>query len=103
VPFLPTTKMEGTASSLSSQQEILSLFAWLTKKTFLNHYQILELPHSIYLAYIKHHHIDDLEQTPEGREYLDKARRYMYPRKQADLSKIREMGGYNTIQKGGEE
>jgi hypothetical protein len=101
VPFLPTGQQGGTASS-SNQQEILSMFAWLTKKTYLNHFQLLELPHSVYLAYIKHHHIDDLEQTPEGREYLDKARRYMNPRKHADLSVIRELGGYQSKKEGDE-
>lgn len=99
MPFLPTGDKGGTAIP-SKPQEILSLFAWLTKKTLLNHYQLLELPHSIYLAYIKHHHIDDLEKTPEGREYLDKARRYMNPRKHADLSAIRQLGGYQAMKEG---
>lgn len=66
-------------------------------------FEVLQLPHNRYLALLKHNHIFDLQQTKEGREYLDKARKYQNPRKHADLSAIRQLGGYNTIKKEGDE
>lgn len=86
----------------NNTQEILSVFAWFAKKSFMNHFQILELPHSVYLAYNKHFYIDDLKQTEEGREYLAKVEKFNNPRTKADLSAIRNFGGYTPTSEGGE-
>jgi hypothetical protein len=50
----------------------------------------------------KHFQIEDMQKTEEGREYLEKARRYQNPRKHADLSAIRGFTGYESVQKEGD-
>ncbi|WP_273130021.1 hypothetical protein [Bacillus weihaiensis] len=78
----------------------MSNFAYLGRKTGLNHYQLLKLPYSIYLLYLKHHQILDLQETQEGRDYLAKLSRLT--NKEADLSSLRRFGGYKTQEKVGE-
>ncbi|MEH7416062.1 hypothetical protein V7266_12335 [Neobacillus drentensis] len=80
----------------------MEVFTYLVRKANMTYKDILELPHSLYLATLKHNYIFDMEQTEEGREYLDKARKFANPRKHADLSAIRSFGGYNAVEKGGE-
>ncbi|MCK0470894.1 hypothetical protein [Halalkalibacter sp. APA_J-10(15)] len=63
---------------------------------------IMQMPHAQYLSYIKQARVMELEKTEEGREYLDKAKRYLNPRKDADLSAIRKLSGYSASEKGGE-
>ena len=46
------------------------------------------------MGYMRHALISDLRQTEEGREVLDKWKRYTNPRTEADLSSIRKMSGY---------
>lgn len=57
--------------------------------------EIWKLPHSHYMAYLRHSLISDLKNSDEeGREILDKWERYMNPRTEADLSTIRQLAGY---------
>lgn len=77
-------------------------YALLAHYYHFSHWDIPKLPHSAYLSYIKQAHVQELEKSEEGREYLNKAYRYMNPRKDADLSSIRNLVGYSSNQKGGE-
>lgn len=71
---------------------------YLSRKMCLSPNEIWQLPHSHYLAYVRHNWIFDLQQTEEGREYLEKVERYINPRRNADLSAIRSFGGYKPAQ-----
>jgi hypothetical protein len=73
---------------------------YLNRKSGMNHSTLINLSYPIFLSYLKHHRIIDLQKTEEGREYLDKVRRYQNPRKQADLSAIRSLGGYSAKEAG---
>jgi hypothetical protein len=72
----------------------MSNFAYLGRKTGLNHFQIMKLPYHVYLLYLKHHTILDLQETEEGRKYLAKITRLT--NKDIDLSGLRSMTGYKT-------
>jgi hypothetical protein len=74
---------------------------YLNRKSGMDHYMLLNLSYPIFLSYLKHHRIIDLQKTEEGREYLEKVRKYQNPRKHADLSAIRSLGGYSTKETGG--
>lgn len=56
--------------------------------------EIWNLPHSHYMAYLKHAVTSDLRESEEGRELLDKFERYMNPQTEADLTSIRQLAGY---------
>jgi hypothetical protein len=106
LPTIPvkSNKSGKSASLVSNNNELMSDFAYLVEKTKWTHDQILNLPHGVFLSYLKHFRIMDLMKTKEGQEYLEKARKYNNPRKHADLSAIRSLTGYNQIAiKGGED
>lgn len=63
--------------------------------------EIWQLPHSHFMAYMKHSLISDLRQTEEGQEILDKFNRYMNPQTDADLGTIRQLAGYTSQQERG--
>ncbi|ARK30767.1 hypothetical protein BkAM31D_13500 [Halalkalibacter krulwichiae] len=99
MPYLPSDK--GDTASFNDEYELFSDFALLASYYNFSHEYILQMPHSHFLAYIKQCHVKELKKSEEGREYLDKARRYMNPRKDADLSAIRAITGYTTSKTGG--
>lgn len=68
---------------------------YLAGKGIGNSKEILDLPHSHYMSFLKHAMTFDLQQTEEGQETLDKFNRYMNPRTDADLGSIRQLAGYN--------
>ncbi|WP_158735154.1 hypothetical protein [Alteribacillus sp. YIM 98480] len=84
------------------EYELFSDFALLAHYYHFSHEQIMNLPHSHFLAYIKQAHIKELQKSEEGREYLSKAYRYMNPRVDADINAIRSLTGYTSTKKGGE-
>ena len=105
LPHLPTTKKDSSSNAVSSfintQLDVhMSNFAYLGRKTGLNHYQLLKLPYTIYLLYLKHHQILDLQETQEGRDYLNKLTRIT--NKDVDLTSLRRLGGYKTQEKAGD-
>ncbi len=102
MPYLPSNQ-GGTASSFNDEYELFSDFALLASYLNFSHKDILQLPHSHFLAYIKQCHVKELQKTEEGREYLKKAHRYQNPRKDADLSSIRALTGYTTSNADGGE
>jgi hypothetical protein len=61
--------------------------------------QIVNLPYSIFLSLMKHNQMMDLEETPEGRDYLDKLRRLNTT--EADLGSLRKLAGYK-VERGSE-
>ncbi|WP_117161433.1 hypothetical protein [Paraliobacillus sp. X-1268] len=87
---------------MASAFELLSDVTYLSRKMHISPNDIWELPHSHFLAYVRHNWIFDLQETEEGREYLEKAERYQNPRTKADISAIRSFGGYSG-EKAGEK
>lgn len=78
----------------------MSNFAYLTRKTGLNHFQILKLPYSTYLLYLKHNLLLDFQETESGRAYLAKLVRLTNT--EIDLDGLKKLGGYKTQEKAGE-
>jgi hypothetical protein len=102
---LPSSNQDAGSKAVSSfmqtREDIyMSNFAYLGRKTGLNHFQILKLPYSTYLMYLKHHSILDLQETEEGRKYLAKIGRLS--NKEIDLTGLRRLTGYKTQEKVGE-
>lgn len=64
----------------------------------MSHPEIMGLSYALFLSYLKHNQIMDLQETPEGREYLAKVERLST--KEADLDSLRRLSGYQK--KGGE-
>lgn len=100
MPYFPQGK-KGSTASPKQDYEMFKDFSLLAHHYNFSHWDILKLPHSAFLSYKKHAYIHKLEQTEEGREYLNKAYRYMNPRVDADLSSIRRLTGYSSVEKGG--
>lgn len=104
MPSLPSKQNEGKAAySVSQGFEGTSEIVYLSRKMSISPNEVLKLPHSLYLLYMKQNYIMDLEKTEEGREYLEKARRYQNPRKDADLGAIRKLSGYSQQSKDGDK
>ncbi|UOQ47735.1 hypothetical protein MUN88_17025 [Gracilibacillus caseinilyticus] len=57
---------------------------------------VWKLPHSHYLAFLKHNVTMDMQETEEGRDILKRFERVNNPRTHADYSAIRAFGGYST-------
>lgn len=68
--------------------------SFLARETSTSLNEVWNLPHSHYMAYLKHVVTRELQQSEEGKEILDKFNRYMNPRTEADLSTIRQLAGY---------
>lgn len=102
---MPTFPSNGkrSASSGVNHVEILEDFTYLSRNMKLSHSEIMRMPHNLYLAYLKHNRIFDLKKTEEGREYLEKARKFNNPRKHADISTIRSLGGYSAVNEEGDQ
>lgn len=54
----------------SSDIEIMRNIVFITKQTGMTYQEIMELPYAVFLAYLKHLRIFELEQTEEGRKLL---------------------------------
>lgn len=102
MPTLPNEKKNSDESAYFFMNNALTDIAYLIEKTKWTHDYVLSLPHKVYMAYVRQFRISDMMQTEEGREYLKKVYRYLYPRKHADLSAIRALGGY-TLKPIGED
>lgn len=68
--------------------------AYLSRNMSASPQEIWSLPHSHYLAYLKHNVTLDLQETEDGRKLLENFKKYMNPRVDADLSTIRGLAGY---------
>lgn len=80
---------------------MLADMTYLSKQINTPVNDIWELPHSHYLAYLKHSVTFSLQETEEGQEILDKFERYMNPRTEADLGTIRQLAGYKPQKESG--
>ncbi|WBL16379.1 hypothetical protein [Sutcliffiella sp. NC1] len=103
MPYYPENN-GSAASSYGEEQnhELFSDFALLAHYYHFSHWDIMKLPHSFFLAYRKQAYVSELKKSEEGREYLKKAYRYTNPRRDADLSAIRSLTGYTSMEIGGE-
>ncbi len=61
-------------------------------KTGMGFETIMDLPYTIFLSYLKHLRIFDIEETPEGRKMLAKS--HVLSKTEPDLAKIRELKTY---------
>lgn len=73
---------------------------YLSRKMNVSPHEVWELPHSHYMAYLKHNITFDLQETEEGQKILDNFNRYINPRSEADLVAIRQFGNYQTKKRG---
>lgn len=96
MPSLPTSGKE--AVSVTNEIEMMTNITYLTRRTMMGYEQIMELPYPIFLSYLKHNRIMDMQETPEGREYLEKIERIKV--KTPDFAKLRQVSDYK--QRGGE-
>ena len=75
---------------------------FLNRKSGMSYDEILNLPYGVFLSLVEQHTINDLMQSEEGREMVDKIRKFKNPRKHADISAIRNFGGYAAVEKEGD-
>lgn len=68
--------------------------AFLTKEYGMSFKEIMELPYSIFLSYLKWARIFQLEQTPEGRDALYKESAIHQTEPQLD--RLRQLNGYQA-------
>lgn len=102
IPHLPGNN-KGDGDFLVEEPEDYELFAdfaLLAKHFNWTHNEIINLPHSHFLAYRRQLYIMQLKESEEGREYLKKVRRYENPRKDADLGAIRALNGFYNEKEG---
>ena len=66
--------------------------AFLTKEYGMGYYEIMQLPYSIFLSYLKWARIFQLEQTEEGRNALYKEDAIY--KKEPQLNRLRQLQGY---------
>ncbi|MDX5474505.1 MAG: hypothetical protein LPK00_03110 [Bacillaceae bacterium] len=102
MPYYPDGQVDK-ASFNNGDYELFSDIALLSHYYHMSHWDVMKLPHSHFLAYIKQAHVQELKKSEEGREYLQKAYRFLNPRKDADLSTIRALTGYISKEKGGND
>jgi hypothetical protein len=78
----------------------MSDVAYLMSKANMTFDEVMNLPYGIFLSLVEQNTIQDMMQTDEGREILDKIRRFKNPRKHADLDAIRSFKGYRVEEVG---
>lgn len=61
----------------------------------MDYFTILKLPYAVFLGLLKHFRIFILQQTPEGQEYLRKAK--LINKKEPDWRRIRGLEGYRKV------
>ena len=69
-PTMPTTEEKSTANT-----EILPVVRRVIHYSGLNYHQAMQLPCDLFLAMAKNDYVDELNQSEEGREYLEKCKR----------------------------
>lgn len=92
MPHLPVSG--GDRGTLSNEIEFMENITYLNRKTQMSHTEIMNLPYCLFLSYLKHNKIMDLQETEAGREYLSKCERLKVTT--PDLSKLRQATGYKT-------
>lgn len=71
---------------------------YLTKKTGMGFNEIMKLPYTVFLSYIRENYILDMMETEEGRKHLEQIKRLNVTA--PDLNKIRQLDSFK--QKEGE-
>ena len=69
-PTMPTTEEKSTANA-----EILPVVRRVIRYSGLNYFQAMQLPCDLFLAMAKNDYVDELNQSEEGREYLERCKR----------------------------
>jgi hypothetical protein len=69
-------------------------FTYLNRKTKMTHDELLKLSYPVFLSYLKHNYIFDLQQTEEGRKQLEQIERYKVTT--PDFAKLRMNAGYKA-------
>lgn len=90
MPQLPTRGGSGKGKEI--EYELMSNITYLTKKTKMGYMEIINLPYSIFLSYLKYNRIFDLQQTEEGRKYLEQVERSKQT--EPDIDSLRNLTGY---------
>ncbi|MEC1772838.1 hypothetical protein [Schinkia azotoformans] len=68
--------------------------AYLNRKTQMSHNEILNLAYALFLSYLKHNKVMDLQETEAGREYLAKCERMKVTI--PDFAKLKQATGYKA-------
>jgi hypothetical protein len=61
--------------------------------------EVWKLPHSHFLRYRKALVTEELQQSEQGQDILDKFNRYMNPRTEPDIDAIRAFSGHRQVEK----
>lgn len=69
--------------------------AFLIKESGMSHYELIQLPYSVFLSYLKQFRIFQLEQTEEGRKALYQSS--ILQQKEPQWNKIRNQDGYKQV------
>lgn len=63
------------SDNVNSDNELMPTIRRVIKYSGLNYHQAIQLPCDLFLLMAKNDYIDELNQSEEGRQYLDKCRR----------------------------
>lgn len=84
----------GDSQYKKPEIEYMRNIAFLTKEYGMSFKEIMELPYSIFLSYLKWARLFQLEQTPEGRDALYKES--AIHQTEPDLVQLRGLSGYKA-------
>lgn len=73
--------------------------AYVNRKTGMSYFDLMKLPYTVFLSLLRENKIMDLQETEEGRAYLQQVERMKVTT--PDLGKLRSMGSYKKA--GGKE
>jgi len=85
MPSLPSSG----GSTEGDDIEIMKNVAYLMKASSMGYREVMELPYQIFLSLLKQFMILELENSEEGREYLQQCK--ILTTKDADLTRIRKL------------
>jgi hypothetical protein len=92
---------KGESDFSFMKPSLMSDVVYLNRKSGMSHEEIMNLPYGVFLKYIDYHQVMDLMETPEGRERLMWFNRLQTT--DADISRLRSLGGYKAENKAGDE
>lgn len=93
MPHLPVSGGDRGNSKVNDI-EFMENVAYLNRKTHMSHMEIMNLPYGLFLSYLKHNKVMDLQETEAGREYLAKCERLKVTT--PDFAKLKQATGYKT-------
>lgn len=95
MPSLPNSEGSG---SKEVDLEIMESITYITRKTGMGFSELMKIPYAVFLSYLKHNRLMDLQETPQGREYLSQIERLKII--EPDLGSLRQLSGYKQAEGG---